>query len=61
MSIFLEEDKSEIGFYSYLSEIGMISKTLAVISWCYVAIYPFKRDYEVVGEAASALNKLLIC
>ena len=38
----------------------MISKTLAVISWCYVAIYPFKRDYEVVGEAASALNKLLI-
>ena len=38
----------------------MISKTLAVVSWCYMAINPFKRDCEVVGEAASALNKLLI-
>ena len=60
MTIFLVKDKSENGFSSYLSEIGMISKTLAVISWCYVAINPFKRDCEVVGEAASALNKLLI-
>ena len=60
MSTFLEKDKSKNGFSSYLSEIGMISKTLAVISWCYMAINPFKRDCEVVGEAASALSKLLI-
>ena len=60
MSTFLEKDKSKNGFSSYLSEIGMISKTLAVISWCYMAINPFKRDCEVVGEAVNALNKLLI-
>ena len=60
MSIFLEKDKSENGFSSYLSEIGMISKALAVISWCYMAINPFQRECEVVGEAASVLSKLLI-
>ena len=60
MSIFLEKDKSENGFSSYLSEIGMISKALAVMSWCHKAINPFKRDCEVVSEAASALKKLLI-
>ena len=58
--ILLENDTAEKIFYDNLHPVELISKIIQMISMCSSPSKTYKRDVEMVGEAASTLRALLI-
>ena len=58
--ILLENDTAEKVFYDNLHPVELISKIIQMISMCSTPSRTYKRDVEMVGEAAHTLRALLL-
>ena len=58
--ILLENDTEEKIFYDNLHPVELISKIIQMISMCSSPSKTYKRDVEMVGEAANTLRALLM-
>ena len=58
--ILLDNDTAEKIFYDNLHPVELISKIILMISMCSTPSKTYKRDVEMVGEAANTLRALLM-
>ena len=58
--ILLENDTAEKVFYDNLHPVELIPKIIQMISMCSSPSRTYKRDVEMVGEAANTLRALLL-